>query len=97
MHFKIRDECLTGYSDLWPTPTGDEVREIIRMTTLTGGQVAKLVGLTSNGSRTVRRWVSGESPIPYAVWAILCDCAGYSSIWLRGENQSENKDDINQT
>ncbi len=83
---EIRPECLTPFSDAWSVPTGDEVREIIRRTGLTGGQVAKKVGLTGNGaSRTVRRWVSGETDISYAIWAILCDFAGIQAIWRERE------------
>ena len=83
---EIRPECLTPFSEHWCVPTGDEVREIIRRTGLTGGQVAKKVGLTGNGaSRTVRRWISGETDISYAIWGILCDIAGIQAIWRERE------------
>ena len=84
---EIRPECLTPFSEHWSVPNGDEVREIIRRTGLTGGQVAKKVGLTGSGaSRTVRRWVSGETDISYAIWGILCDLAGIKSIWRETES-----------
>ncbi len=78
---EIRSECFRPFYDGWAQPTADEVRELIRLTGYTGGQVAKVVGLGADGARTVRRWIGGDSPIHYAVWAILCDCAGIERIW----------------
>lgn len=71
----------------WESPTPEEVREIIRLAGMTHDEVSTLVGVstqnkkTGRGSRTVRRWVSGESLIPYAVWAILAYKAGFGIIW----------------
>lgn len=82
----LRAETLNP-APLWLQPTPEEVRELIRMTGLTGGDVAALLGLTpqsnksGRGSRTVRRWTAGDAQIPYAAWALLAYKAGFGPIW----------------
>ncbi|WP_233860005.1 helix-turn-helix domain-containing protein [Paraburkholderia sp. HD33-4] len=79
----IRPECLVPWVQGWKQPTGVEVREVIRRAGLTGSEAAVLVGLSGKGaSRQIRRWISGESHIPYAAWALLCHAAGLGNIWL---------------
>ncbi len=51
----------------------------MRDAALSAREVAQLVGLSD--ARTVRRWTSGDSSIPYAAWALLCDHAGIGKIW----------------
>lgn len=83
MHFEknhIRLECLEP-AERWTQPTGEEVREVLRRAGLTGGAAAKRLGLGAKGDRTVRRWISEDSNIPYAAWALLCDFAGLGEIW----------------
>ncbi|MGY6259087.1 XRE family transcriptional regulator [Paraburkholderia caledonica] len=81
-HTRIRPECLLPWVQGWQQPTGVEVREVISRTGLTGRGVADLVGLSEKGGgRQVRRWISEESHIPYAAWAILCEVAGLGKIW----------------
>ena len=80
----IRPECLQPAGDKWQKshrkPTGVEIREVIRRAGLTGGQAATLLGISGDsGGRTVRRWISGESDIPYSAWAILCHEIGRAS------------------
>ena len=77
----IRPECLRPYTQNWEQPTGNEIREVIRLTRFSGSEVAKALGLGGDGSRTVRRWAGGSLPIPYTAWAILCDYAGLGIIW----------------
>ena len=79
----IRFECLRPAADGWVQPTGDEVREVLRRANLSGSRAADVLGLGSGGGRTVRRWTGEETPIPYAVWAILCDLAGFERIWRK--------------
>jgi hypothetical protein len=80
----IRHECLCP-AERWTQPTGEEIREVLRLAGgLTGSKTAKTLGLGAKGDRTVRRWISEESPIPYAAWAILCDLAGFGPIWKDG-------------
>lgn len=76
----IRLECLKP-ADKWVRPTGKEVREVLRLAGFTGGVAAAELGLGPNGDRTIRRWVSEETDIPYAAWAILCELAGLGIIW----------------
>lgn len=78
---KIRLDCMQPAASGWIQPTGDEIREVLRAAGFTGGQAAKMLGLGSGGDRTVRRWIGGDSAIPYAAWALLCDFAGLGCIW----------------
>lgn len=83
---QIRSETLQP-ANFWAEPTLGEITEIIRLAGLTDEKVAELLGLKKQKnkgdkcSRTVRRWVSGESKIPYAAWAILAYTAGFGAIW----------------
>ena len=59
-----------------------EVREVFRRAGLTGHGAADLAGLSEKcGGRQICRWISGESHIPYAAWAIFCEVAGLGKIW----------------
>ena len=77
---RIRPECFRPFSAGWEKPTGKEIKELLSFAKLTGAMVVDLVGLKQ--SRQVRRWVAEDSPIPYAVWAILCDYIGFEKIWI---------------
>lgn len=79
----IRLECLRP-AERWERPTGEEVREVLRLAGLTGGGAARKIGLGQKGDRTVRRWISEDTHIPYAAWALLCDIAGLGKIWDEG-------------
>lgn len=81
----IRNDCLQSAAS-WEQATGEEVREVLRLANFTGGQAARALGLGAKGDRTVRRWVGGDSSIPYAAWALLCDFAGLGMIWKRQDN-----------
>jgi hypothetical protein len=76
----IRSVCLQVAAE-WEQPTGEEIREVLRLAGFTGGHAARVLGLGAKGDRTVRRWVGGDSTIPYAAWALLCDFAGLGMIW----------------
>ena len=76
----IRPECLRP-AERCTQPTGEEVREVLKFAGFTGAKAAKVLGLGPKGDRTIRRWSGEETPIPYAAWAILCDCAGLGAIW----------------
>lgn len=79
----IRLDCLRPALDNWQQPTGEEVREVLKLAGMTGGQAAKFLGLGGGGDRTVRRWIGEETLIPYAAWALLCEIAGLGAIWRR--------------
>lgn len=81
----IRNGCLQPAVS-WEQATGDEVREVLRLANFTGGQAARALGLGAKGDRTVRRWVGGDSSIPYAAWALLCDFAGLGMIWKQQDS-----------
>ncbi|KGP23797.1 transcriptional regulator [Xanthomonas citri pv. fuscans] len=76
----IRLECLLP-AERWTQPTGEEIKEVLRLAGFTGRKAARALGLGANGDRTVRRWIGEESAIPYAAWALLCDFAGQGTIW----------------
>ncbi len=76
----IRLECLRP-AETWVPPTGEEIREVLRLAGFSGSKAAKALGLVGKGDRTVRRWISEDSTIPYAAWVLLCDFAGLGCIW----------------
>ncbi|MBV6831309.1 transcriptional regulator [Xanthomonas euvesicatoria] len=76
----IRLECLKP-AERWTQPTGEEIREVLRLAGLSGSKAAKALGLGAKGDRTIRRWIGEDTAIPYAAWAILCDLAELGAIW----------------
>ncbi|MDF7677068.1 transcriptional regulator [Neisseriaceae bacterium ESL0693] len=76
----IKLECLRPAAR-WQHPSGEEVREVLRLAGFTGIAAAKVLGLGAKGDRTVRRWIGEETAIPYAAWALLCEFAGLGMIW----------------
>ena len=81
IHTPIRAECLLPADEGWERPRGAEVQEVVRRIGLSGRALARVLGLSEHGGRQVRRWISGETPVPYIAWAILCDMAGLGTIW----------------
>lgn len=75
----IRPENLLPFSDGWKGPDSDGIKEALTLAGLTQERAAKIVGIKEE--RTVRRWVGGDTPIPYAPWALICDLAGLGQIW----------------
>lgn len=67
-------------SDYTP-PNCDEVRSLIRKHSLTGTDVAKLLGVNP---RTVRKWQTCTGPnatdIPYSTWRLLLILVGEVSV-----------------
>jgi hypothetical protein len=61
-------------SEEYVAPSGDEFRTVTQLLGWTGGQTARFMGISDG--RTVRKWISEESPIPYAVWRLLLIEAG---------------------
>jgi hypothetical protein len=86
----IRSACLTGAAD-WVPPTSTEIRSLVKIIsehkgkTLSGSDIADLLRLGVNGARTYRKWAGGESDIPYAAWAVLCEIGGFGLIWRVGD------------
>lgn len=76
----IRLECLEK-AEYWQRPTGEEVRQVLKLAGFSGAVAASRLGLGAKGDRTVRRWTGGETAIPYTAWALLCDFAGLGCIW----------------
>jgi hypothetical protein len=77
----LRPECLLPADAGWQAPTPEEIRGVLARTEMSGGQVARFLGLGEKGGRAVRRWVGGEADIPFSAWALLCEKAGYGLIW----------------
>lgn len=73
----------------WTPPTADDVKAMLCICDLSQYQAGLYLGLavqpatnrSGNTCRTVRRWLNGESTIPYAAWALLADRAGFGEIW----------------
>ena len=59
----IRLECLKP-AERWAQPTGEEVREVLRLAGFSGSKAAKALGLGAKGDRTIRRWIGEDTPIP---------------------------------
>ena len=74
----IRNECLRP-ANAWEHPTQEEIREAVTLTGLSGAQISERLGLAD--SRSIRRWISKPESMPYAVWALLCNFAGFGCIW----------------
>lgn len=97
----IRPETLIPFGLDWAQPTGEEVREILRLCGLTGSQAAALVGVSDG--RSVRKWCAFDpvevekakaegrktnmQQIPFAAWAILAERAGFGLIWVKEINK----------
>jgi len=75
----IRPECFLSYGAGWICPKPEEIRTLLQIAELTGSKAATLTGLKD--SRTVRRWIGGDTPIPFSSWAILVEYAGFGKIW----------------
>lgn len=85
-HIKVRQETLLP-ANRWTQPTPEEVSKVLSLAGLNGCGAAELLGLSIQGagssrsSRTLRRWTSGDTKIPYAPWAVLVHKAGFGIIW----------------
>ncbi|OEE79315.1 transcriptional regulator [Vibrio ordalii FF-167] len=75
----IRSETLLPFASGWLQPDAEEIRKLLKFAELSGSEVGKLVGVSS---RTVRKWVGGQSPIPYAAWALLIEITMDHKIWF---------------
>lgn len=74
----IRKETFLPYSNGWVTPTVEELKVLVRFSGLSGSQIGNTLGVSS---RTVRKWLGGESQIPYAAWALLVYILLEKEIW----------------
>ncbi len=74
----VRAECLRAASDGWEVPTRQEVLMMVRRA---GGveRVKTLLGLASR--RELNRWTTGQEPIRYADWVLLCEAGGEKVAW----------------
>lgn len=71
---EVRKEArLPCASSRYRSPTKDEFRTVTQTLGLTGSMVGSLLGVTS---RAVRKWIGGESEIPYSAWRLLLIHAG---------------------
>jgi hypothetical protein len=79
----IRSECLVPHKFNWEHPTSAEMDEVLRLAGLTVTQACQALGLKDE--RLMRKWVSAQTVIPYASWALLCELAGLGRIWSQTE------------
>ncbi|MGH8194594.1 MAG: helix-turn-helix domain-containing protein [Woeseiaceae bacterium] len=65
----IRQGCRVPFTDPgYTAPSPEEIREALRLGSLTGSAAGDLVGVTG---RTVRKWTGGEREVPYSAWRFL--------------------------
>src|SRR5687767_7938778 len=69
-----RETRLPFASSRYRAPTKDEFRTVTQTLGLTGSETARLLGLEH--ARTVRKWIGGETAIPYSAWRLLLIHAG---------------------
>jgi hypothetical protein len=74
----IREGCFLPADSGWLEPTGVEVVALMDKAGVSEAGFAKKIGVDA---RTMRRWRSGETQIPFAVWARLAFLAGYGDIY----------------
>src|SRR5690349_3926676 len=71
---EVRKEARLPFaSSRYRAPTKDEFRTVTQTLGLTGSMVGSLLGVTS---RAVRKWIGGESEVPYSAWRLLLIHAG---------------------
>ncbi|MEO8466223.1 MAG: hypothetical protein ABI640_12840 [Gammaproteobacteria bacterium] len=71
---EVRREARLPFADpQYRPPSAAEFREVTRLLALTGSQAGLLLGVTS---RAIRKWIGGESDVPYAAWRLLLIHAG---------------------
>lgn len=50
------------------TPTGSDLRALVKRGQLTGSAAARIAGVNA---RTFRRWIGGESVVPYSAYRVI--------------------------
>lgn len=66
---EVRKEARLPYvSARFRAPTKDEFRSVTQTLRLSGAEVGRLLGVHG---RTVRKWIGGETEIPYSAWRLL--------------------------
>ena len=81
--FAARPCCLQFVNPLYRPPTNQEIRHLLKLLNLKGGEAARLLGLSSSkesGSRTIRKWTGGERKMPYAAWHLLLAYSGLVTL-----------------
>ena len=79
----IRKETLLPFGPSWARPTSDEIKEMLLVGELNYFEAAELVGIKKVS--TFKTWCT-QGNVPYAVWALLANHAGYGCIW-KEDNQ----------
>lgn len=75
----IREACLRAYEDRWIPPSGPEVAAALDLARLSVSAAAELVGVSE---RRVQAWIA-DAGVPYAVWVLFCQEAGFGVLWDR--------------
>lgn len=76
----IRNTCFKRFPD-WTPPTPKEVRELFLATGLSQREASEYLGLKDKDGRSFRRYMYGETPIPYAYWILLCAYVDIEKFW----------------
>lgn len=71
-------ECQPYESDTYTPPTPDQMRAVLsHRDHWTGSIAGKKLGVDA---RTIRKWIGGETKIPYAAWRLLLALKGIIKI-----------------
>lgn len=66
------------------TTTPDEFRALLRRGNLTGSAAAAIAGVNP---RTIRRWIGGDSEIPYSAWSLISAHVDQAKMVAEGEQE----------
>jgi len=75
---EIRESCFYPAAEGWTAPEPDELQTMLARLKWSAANLETVLGVTD---RTVRRWLSGTSAMPFAAWCIMSYQAGYGEIW----------------
>lgn len=79
-NLNIRKECFQKFPD-WQLPTPEEIRVLLEFSKMTQKQASEYLGLRDTDGRSFRRFVNGDSKIPYSYWVLLCMYVGIDRFW----------------
>jgi DNA-binding transcriptional regulator YiaG len=74
----LRRECLLPIASGWVAPNANELAFVLSQAGMSIRDFAVLMGVDQNYANS---WLETGHKVPYALWSVLCICAGYGQIW----------------
>ncbi|MBU9818615.1 hypothetical protein J1782_01755 [Rahnella sp. BCC 1045] len=74
----LRKECLLPVSSGWVAPNKTELSFVLKQAGMSIQEFALLMDVDQNYAKS---WLETDHKVPYALWSVLCVCAGYGQIW----------------